>query len=174
MTANGGSELKAFLFPFRGGKAACAMAEIPAPLDEVWCALEQIEDLPAVVPLLEKAEKKIKEEGIWECTLEGRIGIWKLGYPLRIQYAMRVDPPRRMELVKYLGGIFPDVYFRHELEPVGPNRTSLKSIYFFDLEEFAPLKILRFAQRAPWIREIVVLSAAALMVRAFCDRWWKG
>jgi hypothetical protein len=166
-------ELDAFLFPFRKGKAACASVEIPAPEGEVWDALERIESLPEIVPVLEKAEKKIRGDGIWECLLEGRIGIWKLGYPLRIHYLMRVEPPRRMELEKYIGGIFPDVYFCHEVEPLSSQKTRLKSIYYFDLEGFAPLRIFRFAQKTPWMREIVVLSAAALMVRSFCDRWLK-
>lgn len=164
--------LSVSLFPFRKGQAARAEIVVPAVIEDVWEKLCEIEKLPEIVPVLEFAEKKIGPNGLWECVLEGKIGIWKLGFPLRLHYLMKVEPLRSMEMEQYLGGIFPDVYFRHELEPLGNKATRLTSIYYFDLEGFSVLKILRFAQKFPWIKEIINLSAAALLVRGFGERWW--
>ena len=84
---------------------------------------------------------------------------------------MALEPKKRIDLVEYEKGVFQDVYFLHSVEELPGDRSRLESTFYFDLTDFALLRILKIFERFPWMAEMLNLAAAAMLVRSFQLRW---
>jgi len=159
-------------FPFRDGHGATATAIVNCPLDELWDALLDLESFPEHIPMIDHAvSRSTDRDDVIYCALSGKIGVWKLGISLDIRYKMRMEPKSRLELIEYEGGVFKDVYFLHEVEPVDATNTRLTSTFYFNTEGFPLLKLLKVFERFPWMAEMLNLTATATLVRGHQLRW---
>lgn len=161
-------------YPFREGYAAVAEAIVDAEVDELWEALLDVEDFHHHVPAIDRSTLSWIDETTARCELAGRLGVWKFGIPLNFRYRMKVSAKRRLELVDYEEGNVRDVYFLHEVEPLPPGRSRLRSTFYFDLTGFPLLTMFKIFERHPWMAEMLNLTAAAMLVRSFQLRWEPG
>ncbi len=165
----GRSPLSASVVPHKDTRAILVQATFETDYQNVQYALHAFDTFSEHVPLLQHGSSIRLDESHWECTLEGRIGIWKFGIPIRMRFVLHQVNEFEFLIQKYIGGTFGDLYFHHLIVPHKSGGGLLKSIYYFDVEDFALIKRISIFRDHPGTTDEIQALAATMMTKGIIE-----